>query len=169
MNKNKFLHILRSERTQWEDLLSEVGISRMELTGAAGEWSVKDIVAHISAYEQGLVEWLRAASCGETVEFPVLDHPDLDYRNQLIYSVNRARTLEDVLQEAEEVFRELIQIVASLSEEELLDPDKTAWFVVHRWKEARPLWRCIADDSYNHYKQHVESVREWLDCIERGK
>jgi hypothetical protein len=169
MNKNKFLHILRSERTQWEDLLSEVGISRMELTGAAGEWSVKDIVAHISAYEQGLVEWLRAASCGETVEFPVLDHPDLDYRNQLIYSVNRARTLEDVLQEAEEVFRELIQIVASLSEEELLDPDKTAWFVVHRWKEARPLWRCIADESYNHYKQHVESVREWLDCIERGK
>jgi hypothetical protein len=169
MNKAEFLDIMRSERAQWETLLSEVGMTRMELPGAAGEWSVKDIVAHITAYEQGLVEWLSAASCGETVEFPVLDHPDLDYCNQLIYSVNRSRSLQDVLKESEEVFQELNRIVTSLSEEELLDPDKTAWFVVHRWKEARPLWRCIADDSYNHYKQHVESVREWLDCIERGK
>jgi hypothetical protein len=169
MNKTKFLDIMRTERKQWEALLSEVGIARMEIPGAAGEWSVKDIIAHITAYEQGLVEWLRAASCGETVEFPILDHPDLDYRNQLIYSVNRSRTLEEVLQESEEVFHELSQLVASLLEEELLDPDKTAWFVIGRWKEARPLWKCIADDSYEHYKQHVEGVREWLNRIDRSK
>jgi hypothetical protein len=56
-----------------------------------------------------------------------------------------------------------LQVVQALSEEELFDPERTEWTVKPRWKEARPLWKCIADDSYKHYHQHIPDIRAWLE------
>ena len=33
------------------ELLAEVGEERMTIPGVAGDWSIKDIIAHISVYE----------------------------------------------------------------------------------------------------------------------
>ncbi len=163
MNKAAFLDTMRAERERWEALLAEVGEPRMERPGVAGDWSVRDIVAHVTAYERGLVEWLEAASRGECLSFPDLDHPDVDYRNAAILRENEGRPLEDILLESRRVFQRLLQVVQALSEEELVDPERTAWYVTPRWKEARPLWKCIADDSYQHYHQHVPGIRAWLE------
>jgi hypothetical protein len=163
MNKAEFLDAMRSERECWEALLAEVGESRMERPGVAGDWSVRDIVAHVSAYERGLVEWLEAASRGESVEFPVLDHPDVDYRNAVIFEEYERRPPEDILLESRRVFERLLQLVQALSEGELIDPGRSEWYVKPRWRESRPLWKCIADDSYKHYPQHMPDIRAWLD------
>jgi hypothetical protein len=166
MNKARFLDTMRSERERWEALLAEVGELRMERPGVAGDWSVRDVVVHVTAYERGLVEWLEAASRGESAEFPVLDHPDVEYRNAAILRENQGRPLEDVLLEAKQVFQRLLQLVRALSEEELTDPEHTEWFVKPRWKESRPIWKCIADDSYRHCQQHIPDIRAWLDQAE---
>jgi len=162
MNKAGFLDTMRAERERWEALLAEVGELRMERPGVAGDWSVRDIIAHVTAYERGLVEWLEAASRGESVGFPVLDHPDVDYRNAAILRESEDRSLEDILLESQRVFERLLQMVQALSETELIDPHRTEWYVKPRWKEARPLWKCIADDSYGHYHQHIPDIRAWL-------
>jgi len=167
MTKARFLETLQAERSAWEALLDEVGEERVSEPGAAGDWSVKDIIAHVTAYERGLVEWLEAASRGEAVTFDLLDHPDLDYRNAVIYAENRDRPLEEVLRASEAVFRRLLARVEALPEEDLLDPGRTAWFVEPRWKQRRALWECIADDSYRHYHQHVPGIRGWLDDKEK--
>jgi len=159
---------MRSERERWEALLAEVDGPQMERPGVTGDWSVRDIIAHVTAYERGLVEWLAAASRGKSVEFPDLDHPDVDYRNAVIFQKNQERPLEDVLLEAKQVFQQLLQWVGQWPEEELIDPQRTEWFVIHRWKESRPLWKCIADDSYRHYHQHIPDIRAWLDQAEHS-
>jgi hypothetical protein len=163
MNKAEFLRTMRSERERWEALLAEVSEARMERPGVSGDWSVRDIIAHVTAYERGLVEWLEAASRGESVAFPVLDHPDVDRRNAAILRENEGRPLEDILLESRRVFERLLQVVQALSEEELVDAERTAWTVKPRWGEARALWRCIADDSYKHYHQHIPDIRAWLE------
>jgi hypothetical protein len=168
MNKAGFLSTMRAERERWDALLAEVGEARMERPGVTGDWSVRDVIVHVSAYERGLVEWLEAASRGESVGFPVLDHPDVDYRNAAILRENKGRPLEDILLESRRVFERLLQVVQALSEEELVDPERTEWTVKPRWKEARPLWKCIADDSYKHYHQHIPDIRAWLEQAGRG-
>jgi hypothetical protein len=168
MSKARFLKTMQAERERWEALLARLNATQMAQPGVTGDWSVKDIVAHVTAYEHGLVEWLEAASRGESIEFPDLDHPDVDYRNALIFQKKREWPLEEILLESKEVFRRLLQLVQALSEEDLVDPERTAWFVEPRWKEHRPLWKCIADDSYKHYHQHIPDIRAWLDQAEHS-
>lgn len=166
ISKLEFLRTMRSERERWEALLAGAREAQMVQPGAAGDWSLKDVVAHLTAYERGLVEWLQAAARGESLVFPDLDHPDVDHRNAIIFARNRDRPLAEVLQESEQVFQRLLGLVEALSEEELTDPARTEWFVSPRWKQARPLFKCIADDSYTHYQQHIPGIRAWLDQTE---
>jgi hypothetical protein len=48
MKKSEFLDTLRSVRNTWEVLLANVEKEKMTETSLPGEWSVKDIVAHIT-------------------------------------------------------------------------------------------------------------------------
>jgi hypothetical protein len=48
MKKTEFLDTLRSARDNWEALLAKVEKEKMTETSLPGEWSVKDIVAHIT-------------------------------------------------------------------------------------------------------------------------
>lgn len=162
MDKQQFLETMRSERQRWEAEFSGVGEERLCQPGAAGEWSVKDIIAHVTAYERGLVKWLEAAARGEALVFSVLDHSDVDYRNALIYAENRQRPLEDVLRESKRVFRRLLELIEGLPEEDLLEAERSEWFVRPRWHTSKPLWMCVADDSYEHYKQHIPGLNAWL-------
>jgi len=166
MTKLEFLDTMRSEHERWEALLAQVDDAQMLQPGVAGDWSVKDLVAHVTAYERGLVEWLEAASRGQSLAFPDLDHPDVDYRNAVIFSENQNRPWHDVLLESEQVFQRLLQLVEALPEEELTDAQITEWFVTPRWHERRALWKCIADDSFKHYRQHIPDIRDWLDRIQ---
>jgi hypothetical protein len=52
MNSAELLDTMPTERARWEALLIEVGIEQMQEPGAEGQWSIRDIVAHITAYER---------------------------------------------------------------------------------------------------------------------
>jgi hypothetical protein len=162
MDKDTFLTTLRAERQGWTALFRQADPRLHDRPGVVGEWTLVDLLAHVSAYEGGLVEWLQAALRGEAASFPVLDHPDLDHRNKLIYQQNRGRAFEDVLRETEDQFARLLELVQALPEEDLLDPERAHWFVEPRWKSPKPLWECIADDSYRHFHQHLPDLQAWV-------
>jgi hypothetical protein len=163
MDKVEFLEVMQAERRRWEALLARVAEENGYATpGVSGDWTLKDLVAHVTAYERGLVDWLEGAGQGDVVTFPDLDHPDLDYRNQLILEASFPRSWEEVEGEAAAIWDRLLALVEGLSEEELTDSERSAWYVRPRWGEARPLWRCIADDSFRHYQQHVPDLEAVL-------
>jgi len=153
MNKSEWLTTLQTERAQWEALLAEVGEVRMTRPGAAGEWSVKDVVAHVTWFEREMVGVLQAR---------VLVGSDLwnlphDQRNAAIYEQNRDRALSDVLAEARAVFEQLWAGMQSLAEEDLHDPLRFAEMPAD-WVP----WQVIAGNSYEHYRQHTPGIRDWM-------
>ena len=81
-------------------------------------------------------------------------------------SENQNRPCHDVLLESKQVFQRLLQLVEALPEEELTDAQRTEWFVTPRWHERRALWKCIADDSFKHYRQHIPDIRDWLERMQ---
>ena len=65
MNKSEFLNGLREEYRQWEALLDQIGEARMDQSGVADDWSIKDIVAHLTGWRRRTVARLQAAQRGE--------------------------------------------------------------------------------------------------------
>lgn len=61
MDQAGFIKHRGIERKRFEELLGAVEVGRMDLPGVSGDYSTKDIVAHITACERALVRWLKAA------------------------------------------------------------------------------------------------------------
>lgn len=153
MNKSEWLTTLQTERAQWEALLAEVGEARMTRPGVAGEWSVKDIVAHVTWFEREMVGVLQARTLVGS-DLWSLPH---DQRNAAIYEQNRDRALSGVLAEARVVFDQLRAGMQSLAEEDLHDPLRFAEMPAD-WVP----WQVIAGNSYEHYRQHTPGIRDWM-------
>ena len=168
MSKTRFLDMMQSARERWDSLLAQIDEAEMERPGATGRWSARDIVAHVTAYERGLVKWLESARRGESKIFSDLDHPDVNHRNVIILEQIQGCTLEQIKVEAEIVFGQLLELVGAIPEEELIGSEQAEWYVRPRWGAQRALWECIADDSYRHYAQHIGDIRRWLEGLGQG-
>jgi hypothetical protein len=70
ITKAYLLRELRVARAEWDALMDEVGPARMTEPGAAGDWSVKDVTAHLASYNRWFVLASEAHFRGE---IPPLD------------------------------------------------------------------------------------------------
>ena len=154
MNKAIFLETLQTGRAQWEALLAKVDQARMTEPGIEGEWSLKDILAHIAWYEREMVGILQTrALVGSSLW--VLPNAE---RNAAIFDQNRNRSLSEVLTEAQRVYSELLHAAQSLTDDDLIDPSR------YRDMPADWVpWKVFADNSYEHYAAHIPAIRAWLD------
>jgi uncharacterized protein (TIGR03083 family) len=154
MTKRKLLDLIRAERAQWDALLAQVDQARMTEPGMAGDWSLKDIIAHVAWCEREVLGVLRAhAMVGSD-----LWNLSNDERNAAVYVQNRERSLHDVLSEAREVYPQLIEAVEALTEEDITDPTRFRDMP----SEWRP-WMLISNNTYEHYQAHTPSIRAWLE------
>src|SRR5690242_20483531 len=100
MTKAQVLDALRSERSRWEALLAEVGDARMTEQMLASWWSIKDMMAHITWYEQQTAELLQP----HTRHRPTRDwlwDLSANKRNALLFTEARDRPLAEVRAEAQ--------------------------------------------------------------------
>src|SRR5690349_8107926 len=49
ITKAGLLHELRAARAEWDALIAEISPARMAEPGAASDWSVKDVIAHLTS------------------------------------------------------------------------------------------------------------------------
>src|SRR5437868_143171 len=92
------------ERALWDDMVAEIGVERMLQPGATGDWSFKDVVAHLNGWRIKTLARLDAARNRTTPAAPPWpadlkeeNDEDVDKINDWIYQANRARPLGDVL------------------------------------------------------------------------
>src|SRR5690349_23826976 len=107
MDKVTFISTLQQTRTQWEALLAQMDEQRMLQPGIVETWSVKDLIAHVSWYEREMVPVirLRVFTGSEWWALPT------DERNALIYQHNRHRPLQEILDEGQHSYSELLEAV----------------------------------------------------------
>ncbi len=164
MTKLELIQTLSDSRAEWEQVLEEVGEERMLEPTLHGGWSVKDTIGHVAYYECWLVGWLGEAVRGKVSVASHKDQLDADERNVLVREENAHRPLKEILEDSHLVYDRLLQIVKLLPEDDLFAPHRFDRYVVPFWGESRPLWRCLAGDSFEHYREHAENIRRWLDA-----
>src|SRR3954447_6069590 len=124
--KQQLLEQVQHEREQWEGLLDEIGLERMELPGVTGDWTMKDTIAHMVTWWRREVALLASAQRGERAP----DHPpqsQVPIINEWIHRTNRDRPLAHILRDAQDVWQQLAERLHALPEDTLLDSGRFDW------------------------------------------
>lgn len=164
--KEIFLARLMHERDKFELLLNRVGYTRrMTLKGVSGKWSIKDILAHVLAYEQYIADRMNEILHGETYipcktqnaldafldEFGYPDFGstllDDDGPNAWVTEKYHNVALEDVISQELQAFSSIILSLEKMPEE-----------MINR----HSLYERIANNTYRHYREHMIDIKRWL-------
>jgi len=157
MNKTKLLDEMHNGYTAFENLLAPLSEAEMTIAGVNGEWSIKDILAHLAAWQKRTLNRLDAAVRNEKPSIPGLTSDEEMHRlNDQFYQENKARPLNDVLTDFRTTYSQILDVVQAAPEEILLDSQRVAWL------DGNALWELVAGNTYEHYQEHTESIQQWL-------
>ncbi len=150
---SQFIDILQQERAKWNTMIDSIGREDMLKLGVVGEWSLKDIIAHITWHERQMVDLVKAHALvgSELWNLPT------DERNAAIYKQVRAQSLDQVLDESEQVHQQLLELLPTLSNEDLTNPGSFP-NMPPDWQP----WLIIAQNTYEHYQQHMPDIQKWI-------
>ena len=157
MDKQELLETMKTTRAEWDALLTEVGEPRMTVAGVTGNWSVKDVVAHLTAWEKRTVARLIAVRQGGKPEpAPWPPNTSEEEENAWIYEANRKRSLRDVLDDSRRVHDQVMKQLQPVTDEELNERGRFSWL------DGNKLVESIPGNTYEHYQEHGELIRKWL-------
>ena len=155
MGKDEVLDTLEDSREQFLNAIEGLSDEAMQEPGVVGDWSVKDILSHLVAWEAELIKLLWQVEQGETPTTVHFSDQSVDALNASWYELTHNRPLERVLADFEAVRKQTVKRVDALDDEELQDPQKYAWLQGH----ALDTW--IANDSFGHETEHAGQIQAW--------
>ena len=159
MTKIKILESIHSEHEALDIMLKQLTETQMTQPGVEKDWSVKDILAHITNWGKRMVQWIEESLQGKTPERPApgMTWNDLDKLNEQTYLANKDRSLDEILAGFHDSYQQSLKVVEALTEEELLDPN------YFEWRGGDPMWKMVAANTWWHYKEHGETISNWLE------
>lgn len=130
---------------------SYAGLSDQQLTepGVASDWSVKDVLAHVTTWEEEALKVLPLILQGGRPPRYSIMYGGIDAFNALRMEQKRGLSLSEVLRQLDETHRRLIEYVQSAPEEMFT-------------RETR-FRRRLRLDTYSHYPEHTRMIREWRE------
>ena len=128
-SKHDLLTAIEQERGALETFLKTLTPEQMTDPGVVGEWSVKDVLAHLIEWEKMCLGWYKV---GLRDEIPQLPAPGFKWNqtpqlNQKIYEMYRTQPLDEVLKKFQASHREILEVIQELSNEKLFTSGRYAW------------------------------------------
>ena len=158
--KAEVLDIIAAEHRAWQELLEAIGEDRMGWPGAMGpDWTVKDVIAHLTAWRTRTNARLRAALDGTAPAPPPWpaeldeDAPGgVEQVNAWFYATNRDRPLAAVLRESEAAWQQMADLVRALPEADLREAGRFAWL------GGAALGPALINGSLGHLHEHIQML-----------
>jgi hypothetical protein len=128
---------------------SYAGLSDRELLepGVTGAWSVRDILAHVTTWEEEALAHLPLILRGGTPPRYSATYGGLDAFNALMTERKRHLSLAEVRDQLARTHRRVVECVSRAPEDQLR-------------RETR-FRRRLRLDTYGHYPLHAEAIRQW--------
>jgi phenylalanine-4-hydroxylase len=157
MTRDEVLDQLKRERAEFDKLVDAIPADAMDEPVPDGVHSPKQIVAHVSAYEQLIVERLRAARLGQTTDLD-RDRVGWESFNDRIWSESESVDAEIVLTQSARMFLAMLEELASLPDSEFGALSKVAEAIDPGWLRGQALWEVIGVDTFEHYPMHYAQL-----------
>jgi hypothetical protein len=144
--------LLKRLDTHWQELLAScAGLSEAELVepGVTGTWSVKDIIGHVSVWEEEALAHLPAVLAGKRPPRYSVTHGGINAFNEQMTARNRDLSLAEVMRLRDDTHRRLVEIVQGVPESECGSDTR--------------FRRRLRLDTYGHYAVHTRAIRAWRE------
>lgn len=121
----------------------------MLIPGVCGEWSVRDLIAHVTWWDEEALSHLPTVLEGETPPRYSTLYGGIDAFNAIKTEEKRELSLEEVRREADETHRRLLAYLRGVPVEKLKGNSR----FTHR----------LRLDTYGHYPIHTADIRRWRE------
>lgn len=161
MRKADVLERMKAGYHALNDVLSDLSPAQMEQAGVEGDWSAKDLVAHMAEWDRRLLSWLVEIQ-GGALPREAVDWSDADQVNDEIYRQYKDKPADDVLADFRLTHEAVLDAVSRIPEETLVNPHD---FEDHPDFDLRQL---VAWETWEHYEEHGGAIRGWLQSEGKG-
>jgi hypothetical protein len=151
---------VRAVRERWRRLVADVGPDRLEEAGAMGNWTFKDVAAHLTVRRRRTVARLEAAARGEREPAPPWpaeigdNDDDNEAINAWIHDRTKDRPAAELLRDADAIYDDFIAAIRALPIDAVTDPNWFSWLAGN----------ALADGGFgSHLDEHEPDVRRWLE------
>jgi hypothetical protein len=156
LNRDELLEELEYSRIQILEILETMPDDTLVEPGTIGEWSIADVLAHLTAWESELVTLLMQVDQGKKPEKYLNAVKDIQAYNLQRYQENKGRGLNRIFDDFHGVRRQLEEWLEEFSDQQLNDPNR------YPWAKGRPLWRFIKECSFAHEAEHIEDLEAFV-------
>jgi hypothetical protein len=147
MNTQQVLKRLDTAWASFEESYAGLSGSQLLIPGVTGEWSIRDIIAHVSWWEEEALKHLPLIRGGGRPPRYSVAYGGIDAFNALMTERRRGLSLAEVLRQHGEIHERLTAYVRDAPEELFT-------------RETR-FRRRLRLDTYAHYPIHAEAIRRW--------
>ncbi len=161
-DKQPVLTALQEEFKRWEAMLDSLSEAQITAAQLPENWSIKDVVAHLRAWQQRSIARLEAAQMGREPEYPrwptqfdpeAEDQPhDL---NAWLYEQTRDQPWSSVYRDWHAGFLRFLELAAAIPEADLLEVGKYSWL------EGYALLG-VLQGLCEHHQEHAEYLEPLL-------
>jgi len=144
--------LLKRLDTAWTAFTSSyAGLSEAELLkpGVTKTWSVRDLIAHVTTWEEEAVKHLPAILEGRRPPRYSVTYGGIDAFNALVTARKKDLSLAEIFKQQAAVHRRLIEMIERTPEEQLASGTR--------------FCRRLRLDTYGHYPGHTEAIRRWRE------
>ena len=165
--KDHILAALREQFDSWEDLLSSLNEELIITPQFDFNWSIKDVMAHLWAWQQISIARMEGGLQNQEPEFPrwivksiANWEEDADRVNALTFEKNHNQPWSEISSRWRDGFLQFLELGEKISERNLLDGDRYSWLNGHSLA-------FILVASYDHHQEHYEKLMHWLKESEK--
>jgi hypothetical protein len=147
VDKRQLLMRLEKAWRRFEE--SHAGLSESQLAepGVTGDWSVLDILAHVTTWEEEALKHLPTILKGGQPPRYSRTHGGIHAFNAHMTEQKRRLTLAEVRGALDETHRRLINFIESVHED--------------HFRSQTPFRRRLRLDTYSHYPKHADAIKWW--------
>jgi uncharacterized protein (TIGR03083 family) len=153
MKRDELLAVLETARARLDGALDGLEPDELTVPGPVGEWSVKDVLAHITAWDVDLLTNLGNFKRGQKPGRTAWDSSGIQAQNTAWYAELQDRPLERVVADFDGVHEQLLRQVRGLTDAELEAPAD--------WLQGRPLFQYFVDHVVTHENEHAAELARW--------
>jgi hypothetical protein len=142
--------LLKKVERAWQDLMdSYAGLSDVEFLepGVTDLWSVKDVIAHVTCWEEEALKHLPLIFASERPPKYSDLYGGIDAFNAQMIDQKRALSLSEVITERDATHRRLVDYLHSIPEDQIATETR--------------FRRRLRLDTYGHYPKHTEAILRW--------
>src|SRR4051794_4163137 len=133
MKRDELLAALEAARAKLDAALEGMSAEDLTAPGPVGDWSVKDLLAHITSWDVDLLTNLGKIKRGQKPGRTQWDKALIQAQNEAWHQELKDRPLERVLADYDGVHAQVLRLVSSLTDAELEAPAS--------WLGGRPMYK----------------------------